>query len=390
MLNTPNGDRIHIGIFGRTNVGKSTLINALVGSDISVVSSVKGTTTDAVSKAMELIGLGPVLFFDTAGFDDNTILGEERKKATKKVVDKTDFAIIVVASNVADFESEKEFIKELKIKKIDYIVVCNEFENNENTTDLKATFGEVLYVNPKKTDDVNKLKEYLINALKDKQDLPLVAHLVKENDLVILVMPQDSEAPKGRLILPQVQTIRELLDVGAYPLSVKTSGLINCLEKLKEPPKLAITDSQAFKEVNNIINGRFPLTSFSILMSKKKGDIDTFILGAKAVNSLNEGDTVLIMEGCTHNQKDGDIARVKIPNLLQKYLGKKINFEFTAGGTIPTDFSKYKLVIHCGGCMLNRKSMLTKIEYCKNQNVPITNFGVILAFLNGILDKVVY
>lgn len=390
MQNTPNGDRIHIGIFGKTNVGKSTIMNGLVDSKVSVVSSVSGTTTDAVSKAMELIGLGPVLFFDTAGFDDKTVLGKERVKATYRVLDKTDFAILVVTDTQEFFDEEIEFIKELKKKKIEFLTVCNLFDDKQIKIQLPRVLGDILYVNGSKKEDIEKLREKLIALLKDVQDLPLVSHLVGENDLVLLVMPQDTEAPKGRLILPQVQTIRELLDVGAFPLSVKTSGLINCLDKLKEAPKLVITDSQAFKEVNEIINGRFPLTSFSVLMSKKKGDIETFIEGAKAVNSLKEGDTVLIMEGCTHNQKDGDIATVKIPKLIQKYLGFKVNFEFTSGATIPEDFSKYKLVIHCAGCMLNRKAMLTKIDYCKSQNVPITNFGVVIAFLNGILDKVIY
>ncbi|MBQ3566817.1 MAG: [Oscillospiraceae bacterium] len=386
---TPKALRIHIGVFGDTNAGKSTFINAVTGQEIALTSPVAGTTTDPVFKPMELLPIGPVVFIDTAGLDDTSELGEIRVKKSLQQLDVCDAAVIVVNGENHNKITTDNYIKLVSDKKIPFMIVANE----KNGTKLTADFGNMIFVcaDLHNESDVEKIKETLIALLKKREaDPPLTADLVNDGDTVLLVMPQDIQAPKGRLIMPQVQTIRDLLDNKCTVISVIPQNLKAVLENLKNPPSLVITDSQIFKQVNEAIPDNIRLTSFSVLMAKIKGDIELFIKGAEALDSLSDGDRVLILESCSHHAMDDDIARVKIPNLIRKYTEKNLVIENVSGQNIKNNLSDYKLAVHCGGCMLSRKAMINRQHEFEQAGVPLTNFGVCIAYINGILKRVIY
>ena len=393
-MKTLKSMRLHIGIFGKTNVGKSSLLNKITNQEISIVSEIEGTTTDVVEKSMELHPIGPVNFLDTAGINDKTKLASERIEKTMKILNRTDVAIIVCDYNGFD-EYEIDLINKLKELHIPYIVVINKIDIQgvkENVLDNLHKYTENLIITSTKTDEelVFKIKKALLKILpEDYVNTPkIVGDLVKEKSIVIMVVPIDKEAPKGRIILPQVQTLRDLLDSNCLTLVVKDTELEQALNSLKEPPALVVTDSQAFKKVSEIVPQNIPLTSFSILFARLKGDLNAFIQGAKAIDNLQDGDKVLILESCTHHAIDDDIGRVKIPNLLKKKTGKNLIIENISGHDFP-DVSKYKLVIHCGACMTNRKEVLSRILLANKAGAPITNYGIAISYCLGILDRAV-
>lgn len=386
---TPKALRIHIGVFGDTNAGKSTFINAVTGQNIALTSPVAGTTTDPVFKPMELLPIGPVVFIDTAGLDDESELGEVRIKKTKEQLDICDAAIIIVNSKKYDSKRTGEYAKLISDKKIPFLIIVNEVDGEK----VSINSNELITINADlhNKNDINKIKEKIIYLLdKHEKDPVLTADLVKPDDTVLLVMPQDIQAPKGRLILPQVQTIRDLLDNKCIVISVTPENLKNSLSNLKNPPNLVITDSQIFKQVNEIIPKNIRLTSFSVLMAKIKGDINEFIKAAKVIDELEDNDKVLIIESCAHHALDDDIARTKIPNLLRKYTNKKIHIDNISGQNVEVNLSEYRLAIHCGGCMINRRAMIRKQAIFAQSGVPLTNFGICIAYINGILDRVCY
>lgn len=408
MNDTPAGERVHIGFFGRRNAGKSSLLNAVTGQDLSVVSEVRGTTTDPVYKAMELLPLGPVMLIDTPGFDDEGTLGEQRVKKTKQVLEKTDIAVLVVDAAEGLTDCDRELLALFKEREISFIVAYTKSDITSNcpmqsdierdSADLRVT-GEpnkgqeenkttgVIYVSAKTGEGVHELKEKLAAMLPDKEERHLVADLVKPLDVVVLVVPIDSAAPKGRLILPQQQTIRDLLEAGAVPVVVRETELKEALLKLSDKPALVITDSQAFEEVAAIVPEDIPLTSFSILMARYKGFLKLAAEGVKAIDSLRDGDRVLIAEGCTHHRQCDDIGTVKIPRFLKRYTGKNIVIETASGTGFPEDLTPYALVIHCGGCMLNEREVLRRMRFAKRQGVPVTNYGIAIAQMKGILAR---
>ncbi|MBE6072917.1 MAG: [FeFe] hydrogenase H-cluster maturation GTPase HydF [Clostridium butyricum] len=390
MLNTPNSNRLHISIFGKRNAGKSSLINALTNQSISVVSNTPGTTTDPVSKSMELLPLGPIVIIDTAGLDDEGELGNLRVEKTRGVIEKTDLAVLVFSADDLDISQEKEWFDNLKKKSIPVIGVINKIDKYKSNINLLEKEFAIDFVEVSSTEKTNisKFKELLINnAPIDFERTSILGDIVRPKNKIILVTPQDIQAPKGRLILPQVQIIRDILDNDALALTVKDTELKDMLCFLKEDPDLIITDSQIFKEVSAAIPSHLKLTSFSILMARYKGDLNLFISGAKAIRTLKPGDNILIAEACTHHPLKGDIAREKIPKLLEKQCGGKLNIEVVTGIDFPKNLSKYKLILHCGSCMFTRRQLLSRLEIIKSSNVPITNFGVALAELNGILDR---
>ncbi len=386
LNDTPRANRIHIGFFGKTNVGKSSVVNKITGANTALTSEVAGTTTDPVYKSMELLPLGPVVLIDTAGVDDSTQLATARIKKTKEVASKTDIAVIVMRANDEETSKEEEYIKLFEKNGVPIIFVYNVFEEESVAGNKK----NAIVVNAKSGSGIEELKNAIINSAKKEEEISLVGDLAKKGDIVILVMPQDIQAPKGRLILPQVQVMRELLDKDCMVISVKTSDVTDILGKLKVTPTLIITDSQVFGYVNAHVDNAIPLTSFSMLMAKQKGDIEEFISGAKAIASLKPGDKVLIAESCTHHAQKGDIAREKLPNWLNEYVGGKLEFHTSSGHSLTEDLSDFKLIVHCGGCMINRQNMLSKITQAKNAGVPITNFGVAIAFLNDIIKRVTW
>lgn len=379
--------RLQIGVFGRTNVGKSSLLNRITNQEISIVSDIAGTTTDVVEKSMELLPVGPVTFLDTAGLDDNTELAKQRIEKTMKVVNRIDVAIIVCDfTGVGDYE--KELIEKLKELKIPYLIVVNKSDVKKIELD---GYDNILYTSVK--DDKNlvyKFKEALVKLLpEDFVNSPKIAgDLVPPKSTVILVIPIDKEAPKGRIILPQVQTLRDLLDSDCLTYVVKVSELKQALGNLKIPPALVVTDSQAFREVSEIVPENVPLTSFSILFARLKGDLDEFVKGANAIENLKDGDLVLILESCTHHAIEDDIGRVKIPNLLRKKTGKNLVIHNYAGHDFP-EIKDYKLIIHCGACMTNRREVLSRILIADKAGVPITNYGVVISYCLGILPRAV-
>lgn len=386
-MKTLKSMRLQIGVFGKTNVGKSSFLNRVTNQEISIVSDVAGTTTDVVEKSMELLPVGPVTFLDTAGLDDESELGEKRVEKTMKVINRIDVAIIVCDFNGID-DYENELIKKFEELKIPYLIV-------ENKCDIKKVelsgYDNVLYTSVK--DDevlVFKFKEALVKLLpEDFVNSPKIAgDLVPPQSTVILVIPIDKEAPKGRIILPQVQTIRDLLDSNCMPYVVKETELKQAIENLKTPPALVITDSQAFKKVSEIVPQDIPLTSFSILFARLKGDLDEFTKGAEAIENLKDGDMVLILESCTHHAIEDDIGRVKIPNLLRKRTGKNLVIHNYAGHDFP-DVKDYKLIIHCGACMTNKREVLSRILIANKSGVPITNYGVAISYCLGILPRAV-
>lgn len=388
--NTPKSNRLHISIFGKRNAGKSSLINAITNQSLSVVSNIPGTTTDPVSKSMELLPLGPIVLVDTAGLDDSGSLGELRINKTKEVIDKTDLAILVFDGCNSNISDELKWYDELKLKNIPIIGVINKIDLGKNNCSyIKSNFNiPFAEISAKEKINISGVKKLMIeNAPIDFEIPTILGDLINAKDKVILVAPQDIQAPKGRLILPQVQVIRDILDNNALALTVKDTELADILEGLKEEPSLIVTDSQMFKKVNELIPEHLRLTSFSILMARYKGDLKLFVEGAKIINQLKPNDKILIAEACTHHALKGDIAREKLPHLLEKKVGGKLDIVNISGVDFPKDLSEYKLIIQCGSCMFTRKQLLSRLEHTKEQNIPITNFGVALAELNGILDR---
>ena len=374
--------RLHIGLFGRTNVGKSSVLNAIAGQDVSIVSNVAGTTTDVVEKSMELLPIGPVTFLDTAGLDDETELGKQRIEKTIDVIKRTDVGVIICTEWG---EYEKNLVEKFNEFSIPYLVLVNKTDLNIPKIELEnVIYTSALY----DKDLVYKFKDAVVKLLPEEfvNSPKIVGDLIPEGSTVILVTPIDKEAPKGRLILPQVQTIRDLLDSECVVVVVKENELKNALDNLKTPPSLVITDSQAFKTVSEIVPESIPLTSFSILFARLKGDLKAFKEGASAISNLKDGDKVLILESCTHHAIEDDIGRVKIPNLLRKKTGKNLIIENFAGHDFP-DVSGYKLIVHCGACMTNRREVLSRILIANKINVPITNYGITISYCLGILDR---
>lgn len=403
LVHTPNANRLHIALFGKRNSGKSSLINALTGQDTALVSDTPGTTTDSVQKAMEIHGIGPCLFIDTPGFDDEGELGNRRIERTWKAVEKTDIALLLCAGGSSaeetgepDFTEELHWLEQLKAKNIPTILLINKADIRKNTASLairiKETFGsQPIPVSAKEKTGVELIRQAILEKLpEDFDQQSITGSLVTEGDLVLLVMPQDIQAPKGRLILPQVQTMRELLDKKCLIMSCTTDKLRETLQALSRPPKLIITDSQVFKTVYEQKPEESRLTSFSVLFAGYKGDIRYYVKSASAIGSLTESSRVLIAEACTHAPLSEDIGRVKLPHLLRKRIGEKLSIDIVAGTDFPQDLTPYSLVIHCGACMFNRKYVLNRIERARLQNVPMTNYGVAIAFLNGILNQIEY
>ena len=383
LNSTPSGERVHIGFFGRRNAGKSSVVNAFTNQQISVVSDVKGTTTDPVTKAMELLPLGPVMIIDTPGFDDEGSLGAERVKRTKQVLNRVDIAVLVVDGTVGKTAADHELIAIFKQKKIPCLVAYNK----SDLTGQKE-YADGLAVSALTKENIDSLKETVARLVKSEDDgRKICADLVETGDIAVLVVPIDKAAPKGRLILPQQQTIRDLLDAGAAALVVRDTELAELLRSLGKKPSVVITDSQAFAKVKDIVPDDVRLTSFSILMARYKGFLETAVAGAAAIERLQDGDRVLISEGCTHHRQCDDIGTVKLPNWLRKYTGKDIVIETSSGKGFPEDLSPYKLVIHCGGCMLNEREMRYRRQFAGDSGVPFTNYGTAIAYMNGILKR---
>ena len=394
LHNTPTANRLHIALFGRRNSGKSSLINALTRQDTALVSDIPGTTTDPVSKAMELHGIGPCVIIDTPGFDDEGMLGEMRIERTLQAIERTDIALLLCGEN--NLQKEKEWLQQLKSKNIPVILILNKADIRENISGIVAEIEGVLLQKPlvvsaKEKKGMEDIRLAILEKLPQDFEQPsITGDLVGENDLVLLVMPQDIQAPKGRLILPQVQTMRELLDKKCLIMSCTTDKLSQTLKALAYPPKLIITDSQVFKTVYEQKPTESLLTSFSVLMAGYKGDIRQFIEGASAIDRLTESSRVLIAEACAHAPMTEDIGRVKIPRLLRKKVGEGLHIDMVSGSDFPKNLSEYDLIIHCGACMFNRKHVMNRLEQASNQQVPMTNYGITLAHLMGILNKIVY
>lgn len=394
MNSTPNANRLHIAIFGRCNSGKSSLINALTGQDTALVSAVPGTTTDLVNKAMEIHGIGPCIFIDTPGFDDEGELGEMRIARTLQAIERTDIALLLCEDG--DLEEEQQWIQQLNSRHIPVILILNKSDRRECAADVAARIEKVcgktpITVSAKEHTGIEAVYQAILRKLPaDFGQQTITGNLVQEGDLVLLVMPQDIQAPKGRLILPQVQTMRELLDKKCLVMSCTTDQLANTLEALSRAPQLIITDSQVFHEVYRLKPESSLLTSFSVLMAGYKGDIHYYIESAAAIGSLTPQSRILIAEACTHAPLSEDIGRVKLPRLLRKKVGESLHIDIVSGTDFPTDLSSYELIIHCGGCMFNRKYVLSRIDRARCQHIPMTNYGVAIACLNGILDKIVY
>lgn len=390
MNETPRANRLHIALFGRRNTGKSSLINAITGQEAALVSDHPGTTTDPVYKAMELLPLGPVVFIDTAGLDDMGDLGELRVRRTLEVMDKTDLALMVFPPDNRDLTLEKNWCQKLNMRKVPIIGVVNKIDEKDvDMEDFAREFKfPLIKVSAKERTNIGKLKEMIhINAPMDFELPTMVGDIISPKSLVVLVTPQDLQAPKNRLILPQVQTIRDILDHNGMVLMAKDTELKDMLGSLNKKPDLVITDSQVFNSVSKIVPEDVPLTSFSIIMSRYKGELSVFIKGAKAMDLLKPGDKVLIAEACTHHPMENDIGRQKLPTLLEQRAGGKLQIEFKAGADFPEDLTPYKLILHCGACMFNRKQMMTRIIRALEQEAPITNYGMAFAHAGGILER---
>ena len=393
-MKTLKSMRLHIGIFGRTNAGKSTIVNKITGQEVSIVSEIAGTTTDVVEKSMELLPAGPVTFLDTAGIDDESELGTQRIEKTKKILNRTDVAVVVCDFNgFSDYE--KNLIEELNSLKIPNIVIVNKLDRQEispeKLNEIEKYSSNIILTSAQNDKDfIYKFKENLVKLLPDDfvNSPKIVGDLIPAKSTVILVIPIDKEAPKGRIILPQVQTLRDLLDSDCLSYVVKESELKQALENLKDPPALVITDSQAFKQVSEIVPDDIPLTSFSILFARLKGDLQTFVKGAEAIENLKDGDKVLILESCTHHAIEDDIGRVKIPNWLKKKTGKDLIIENYSGHDFPK-IDDYSLIIHCGACMTNRREVLSRILIASQKGIPITNYGVTISYCLGILPRAI-
>lgn len=395
MNQTPQGERVHIAFFGKTNVGKSSLINKIVNQEISIVSEISGTTTDPVKKAMEIHGIGAALIIDTAGFDDDSELGEKRMEKTSHILNKTDIAVIITTPDdiISDFSKELTWIEKIKEKNIPYLMVINKIDLSKDMDILKKraielTSKEAILVSVKENIGIEDLITSLEIICKFKDEDSICSHLVKKDDVVLLVMPQDTQAPKGRLILPQVQTIRDLLDNECTVICTTDERFEKSLSILKNSPNLIITDSQVFAKIYPLKPKESKLTSFSVLFSRYKGDVDEFVRGAGFIDLLKDNDKVLIAEACTHNPQDGDIARVKLPMLLRKKTGKNLDIDVVSGNNFPSKLEDYSLIIHCGACMFNKKYVLNRIDSAKSSQIPITNYGIAIAYITGILDKI--
>ncbi len=395
LFTTASADRIHISFFGMRNAGKSSLVNAITSQEVAIVSDVKGTTTDPVKKAMELLPLGPVLIIDTPGIDDDDQnLGKKRIDSANKILAKTDIAILVVDALAGISEKDNEIIELFEDRKLPYLVVFNKYDLLKKkkgicAKDDKFVPGQLknaIYVSAKTGENIEALKNKL-STFEIKKEKVLLSDLISKGDMIVLVTPIDESAPKGRLILPQQRTIRDILDSGAVALVAQVEQLKGLLDGLPKKPKLVITDSQAFKEVDAIVPNDIMMTSFSILFARYKGELSMLLKGVDVLSNLDDGDKVLISEGCTHHRQCNDIGSVKLPKLIKSYSKKDISFEFTSGGEFPSDVKEYKCIVHCGGCMLNDKEMQYRMEIAKKANVPMTNYGMTIAKINGILDR---
>ena len=380
-----SAERLHIGFFGLRNAGKSSVVNAVTGQELSLVSDIKGTTTDPVKKAMELLPLGPVVIVDTPGIDDEGELGLMRVKKTKQVLNYIDIAVLVVDATLGLQQFDREMLTLFDKKKIPFVVAYNKADL---FTENVVLDDNTILVSAKNSTNINELKNKIASAVKvQNENKRVIGDLLKAGDIVVLVTPIDSAAPKGRLILPQQMTIRDILDSGAIPVVTRETELKTTLDSLKEKPRMVITDSQAFGFVSKIVGDDIPLTSFSILMARYKGSLESAVKGAEKMKALNDGDTVLISEGCTHHRQCGDIGTQKLPKWLKEFSGKELNFKFTSGKDFPENLSGISLVVHCGGCMLTEREMQYRRRFCEENNVPITNYGTAIAQINGILEK---
>ena len=391
---TPSSERVHIGIFGKRNAGKSSLINAITGQNLAIVSEAKGTTTDPVYKAMELLPMGPVMIIDTPGIDDEGVLGNLRIQKAYQVLNKTDIALVIIDAAVGPSAEDLRLIKRINAKKIPLLIVINKCEtiNEDKKTAYQALLsnGKLLFVSAEQKLNIFELKEAIAQTVPaDENKAQIVADLLSPSDFVVLVVPIDSAAPKGRLILPQQQTIRDILEADAAAIVVKENELTNTLQNLGKRPKLVITDSQVFKKVAAETPADILLTSFSILFARYKGNLQTAVQGVTALDSLEDGDKILIGEGCTHHRQCDDIGTVKLPRWIKEYTGKNPEFIFTSGTEFPLDLSPYKMIIHCGACMLNEREMQYRIKCAADQNIPFTNYGITIAYINGILKRTV-
>ena len=391
---TPSSERVHIGIFGKRNAGKSSLINAITGQNLAIVSEAKGTTTDPVYKAMELLPLGPVMIIDTPGIDDEGVLGNLRIQKAYQVLNKTDIALVIIDAAVGPSAEDLRLIKRINTKKIPLLIVINKCEtiNEDKKTAYQALLPneKLLFVSAEQKLNIFELKEAIAQTVPaDENKAQIVADLLSPSDFVVLVVPIDSAAPKGRLILPQQQTIRDILEADAAAIVVKENELTNTLQNLGKRPKLIITDSQVFKKVAAETPADILLTSFSILFARYKGNLQTAVQGVTALESLEDGDKILVGEGCTHHRQCDDIGTVKLPRWIKEYTGKNPEFIFTSGTEFPLNLSPYKMIIHCGACMLNEREMQYRIKCAADQNIPFTNYGITIAYINGILKRTV-
>ena len=397
MNETPSADRVHIGFFGRRNAGKSSIVNKVTGQELAVVSDVKGTTTDPVSKAMELLPMGPVVIIDTPGIDDEGHLGELRVRKAKQVLNRVDVAVLVVDATVGKTSVDEELIRIFKEKEIPYLVVYNKAdllktknENRISSENKNQNAEQSIYASAVTGQNIYELKERIASlAVTDELKLRLVGDLLEPSDFVVLVVPIDKAAPKGRLILPQQQTIRDVLEAGAAAIVIKEDELSNTLETLGKKPKLVITDSQVFAKVSKETPEDIWLTSFSILFARFKGNLKAAAAGAAAIDRLKDGDKILISEGCTHHRQCDDIGTVKLPRWIRNYTGKDLEFEYSSGREFPEDVTKYSLIVHCGGCMLNEREMRYRQKCALDQEIPITNYGIAIAYMQGILKRCV-
>ena len=385
LNSTPASDRVHIGFFGRRNAGKSSVVNAVTGQNLAIVSDVKGTTTDPVYKAMELLPLGPVMIIDTPGIDDEGALGELRIKKTRQVLNKTDVAVLIVDGTEGKKQSDEELIDLFRKKGLPYVIVYNKSDLCAQTADTEPN---EIRVSALTGSNIYELKELIARlAATQESKLRIVADLLSPSDFVVLVVPIDKAAPKGRLILPQQQTIRDILEADAVSIVVKENELKNTLEHLGQKPRLVITDSQVFAGVSADTPEDIPLTSFSILFARYKGNLELTVKGIRAIENLKDGDRILICEGCTHHRQCDDIGTVKIPRWVRQYTGKELQFDFTSGTEFPDELGEYAMVVHCGGCMLNEREMKYRLQCAEDQGVPITNYGILMAYINGILKR---
>lgn len=394
LNNTPSSERVHIGIFGRRNAGKSSLINALTGQNLAIVSDVKGTTTDPVLKAMELLPLGPVVMIDTPGLDDTGELGALRIQKTYQILNKTDIALVVIDTTVGMTDADAAILTRIQEKEIPYLLVWNKADQLGTDAELKGDFaGSIpkehsILISASTGSHIHELKEKLASLVPTQgNDRRIVSDLIRPGDFVVLVVPIDKAAPKGRLILPQQQTIRDILDTGATAIVTRDTELSDTLNRLGELPSLVITDSQAFEKVARLTPPEVPLTSFSILFARYKGNLNTVVNGARVLDMLKDQDTVLICEGCTHHRQCEDIGTVKLPRWIREHTGKSLNFVFTSGTEFPTDLRPYRMIIHCGGCTLNEREMQFRLKCAEDAGIPITNYGTAIAYMKGILER---